>query len=515
MTEGFISDVFPLVNSWLLIVSLLLAGLSVYCSYSGRHKWSLAGLFFAAFFVRLFMAHVDPFLHDWDERFHALVARNMMHDPFRPMLRVTDWVPYDYRLWSDNHIWLHKQPLFMWQMALSMKIFGVSEFAIRYSAVVMGSIGVLMIYRISFLATANRQVAFIAALLTCFSYFPLELMSGHLGMDQNDTAFSFYALASMWAYAEYFDKRTVRYALLTGLFAGCAILVKWLPGLLVFSGWAIILLSNFTKETFKSQMAHFLLAMFICTVVALPWQLYVLHAFPEEATYEFSQYTIRLHEAYQGYTGTWLFYISRFDLYYGNYISYLLPAGIAILLFDKKYRTPLSLVLLFLFSVSFFFFSFISKTMVPGYFMLAQPIGNIFIAIAIFRFIGSPNVFKYLYIPVLLIVAMVAFDLSEITRQHDPRHWADWKIRSHNEEVYKHLRNYLPERVKLVVNAKDAINIMFYNNDVDAYGWFPEREYQEVKEKHIPVGILQMPEHGIYSFMLPYDSAFVMPAVIE
>src|SRR4051812_1318969 len=85
--------------------------------------------------LRCYMAGLDPFLHEWDECFHALVARNMMDHPLVPMLRKGQLLPYDYQQWVGNTVWLHKQPLFLWQMALSMKLFGVSEFALRLPSI--------------------------------------------------------------------------------------------------------------------------------------------------------------------------------------------------------------------------------------------------------------------------------------------------------------------------------------------------------------------------------------------
>ncbi len=90
------------------------------------YKFALFVIIIFGFFLRILTAKLDPFLHPWDERFHALVSRNLMHSPFKPMLRafpVTD--NFDINEWCCNHIWLHKQPLFMWQMALSMKAFGI------------------------------------------------------------------------------------------------------------------------------------------------------------------------------------------------------------------------------------------------------------------------------------------------------------------------------------------------------------------------------------------------------
>ena len=101
-----------------------------------------------AFALRCYMATLDPFLHEWDEQYHALVARNMMDNPFVPMLRAGHLMPYNYEDWGGNIIWLHKQPLFMWQMALSMKICGVSLFALRLPSSILGTFMVPLLYHI-------------------------------------------------------------------------------------------------------------------------------------------------------------------------------------------------------------------------------------------------------------------------------------------------------------------------------------------------------------------------------
>ena len=47
-------------------------------------------------------------LHEWDERFHALVAKNLIADPLKPTLYRSPAVAYDYRDWTSNHVWLHQ-----------------------------------------------------------------------------------------------------------------------------------------------------------------------------------------------------------------------------------------------------------------------------------------------------------------------------------------------------------------------------------------------------------------------
>ena len=144
--------------------------------------------------IRLYYANLDPYLHEWDERFHALVARNMVDNPFTPLLYKKPLVPYDLNAWCCNSVWLHKQPLFMWQMALSMKLFGANEFAMRLPSAFLGALTVLLVYRITILLTNHKNTAIIAGLLMCFSPYQLEMISGQIGMDHDDIAFCFYIL---------------------------------------------------------------------------------------------------------------------------------------------------------------------------------------------------------------------------------------------------------------------------------------------------------------------------------
>jgi len=516
-----INALFPLCNSWLLILSFALCAVSIYLSYKNRDKTALIFLFFTAFFLRLFMAHLDPFLHEWDERFHALVARNMMHDPFTPMLRISDWAHYDYRDWSRNHIWLHKQPLFLWQMALSMKLFGVSAFAIRYPGVLMGCISVLMIYRIGILMTANKHIAFLAALLACFSYYPLELMSGLFGMDQNDTAFSFYVVASMWAYAEYTAKKNLKYAILIGVFAGCAILIKWLAGLLVFSAWGIIILSNFRKEDFKMEAIHYLIALAVCTFVFMPWQFYILYRFPAEARFEYEYNIRRLHEAVDGRSGTWLYYIHNSGLYFNPALYWLLPIGILIIAAMKKYRNKLSLAVVLCFVIALVFFSFISKTMCDAYIMPIVPLGYIFMAIAVFEIINRAKLFRYLFIPVATILSFTILNLPEITNEHDPanighNNWVDYTTKRDNDMVYRNLRKYLPADIKIVLNAKDYEDVMFYNNDMDAYySYISPEDFEKIKKQHLRVGIFNTPKNPMPDYIWSYENIYIIQPEIK
>jgi len=318
---------FSLEQSIPLIIGILFFIVSLITfQYKENKQLSLILLLLAGFSVRLFVALLDPYLNLWDEQFHALVAKNMMSNPFKPMLYKTPVLPYSMN-WGENHIWLHKQPLFLWQMALSMKIFGVNIFGLRLPSILMSTIVIFFIYRIGKI-TINTTAGFFAALFFTLSNFSLEIVSGAITTDHNDVAFLFYVCASIWAWIEYENTNSYRkkyFLVLVGLFSGCAMLVKWLTGLLVFSGWGLsVTLSNERRK----QWVHYkniLLSFFIAIVIFLPWQLYIFHAFPVISKIEFMLNQQHFHKIIERHGGSFLFHFDVMNELYGigKYLLFL------------------------------------------------------------------------------------------------------------------------------------------------------------------------------------------------
>jgi 4-amino-4-deoxy-L-arabinose transferase-like glycosyltransferase len=292
-------------------------------------RLSLLFLLLAGFLLRLLMAALDPFLHNWDEKFHALVAKNLMEYPLKPMLRVDPIMPYDIHAWCCNHIWLHKQPLFMWQMAMSMKIFGVNEIAVRLPSVGMGTLSIWLIFDLARHWTKNNTVAYFSALLFSFSFFQLELTSGRQGMDHNDVAFAFYVTAGIWAFTKYIRSGyLIKWGLLLGCFVGCAILNKWLTGLLAFGGWGVYLLLEQQLRTDWTKWLHLLLALLVCLFVFMPWQIYISHEFPVESAFEYKFNKRHLSESIEGHEGDYWFHLYKMPFIYGFFLWLFIPIGV-------------------------------------------------------------------------------------------------------------------------------------------------------------------------------------------
>ena len=69
-------------------------------------KWAILLILLCGLILRVYTS-TDLYLHDWDERYHALVAKNLIGHPLIPTLYDDPILPYDFRNWVGNHIWLH------------------------------------------------------------------------------------------------------------------------------------------------------------------------------------------------------------------------------------------------------------------------------------------------------------------------------------------------------------------------------------------------------------------------
>jgi 4-amino-4-deoxy-L-arabinose transferase-like glycosyltransferase len=443
---------------------------------AGRTHWAVLLLFLLGLALRLYMIQADDFLHEWDERFHALVARNMIEKPFEPTLQREILGIYDPNSWCCNTIWLHKQPLFLWQMAASMQIFGVSEWAMRLPSAVMGALMILMLYRCTFLLTGRRDTAFLAAALLAFSNFQLQLTTGIMGMDHNDMALQFYILLSFWAFSERYIqlKNTAKahwaWAVLIGVAAGAAVLNKWLLGLAVFLPWGLLTLWDWYGQKRIAVLRDFVLALLVCLLVFVPWQVYILQTWQDLAQHEYEFNNKHIFEAVEGHTGTNWYYFEHAGLIWGNYICYLLPLGLLAIGQKSKYERVLAaayvLIALFVFS----FFSFVVATKIKAYISFISPFFMILMAVVAQEFVQ--RVSKYVY-PFCLLV-MVYFSLNPtffLSYYSADNTWRNEKIA--NAKIYRNLKNELPADCRTVTNLPEFghIELQFYAPEIRANHW--------------------------------------------
>lgn len=497
------------------VVSFLI---SLYSCYAGKEKVSVLFLVALALFTGLFMASLDPFLNIWDERFHALVAKNMMNHPFEPTLYDNPVVDMDYNNWDRYHIWLHKQPLFLWQIALSFKLFGVSEFTLRLPNAILFTVLVFSTYRSGKLLV-NQKIGYISGLLMIFCYFILNLLAGRQAVDHSDFSFLVYVSLSVWALLEYQYSGKKFWLVLIGIFAGCAMLCKWLVGLLVYFGWFVINLQK--KSLLKVISIDMMVAFLITLAIALPWQFYIFKYFPAEAKLTYLYNMRHFYEALDNQTGQFFFHFSNFDLLYGDLSAFLIVPGFACLIKNTGDR-KIAYSLLSMVLVVYLFFS-VSTTKMPAYtIIVALPVMIAFASLLglIHNAISEcklPLITKHaIFALIVFSFVFVRFDFQSMKEHH-----FDWKneysyssMLYYNRQIFKELD--LPENTIIFnVRGHHYIESMFYTG-LTSYNMIPsEEQYLALKEKNYRMAIFKPVDQELPPWVLNNPSIIVIDKVLR
>ncbi len=492
------SQILPLVLSAIILIA------AVITFHLDKRRIALGFLFLGALGLGFFIAGLDSFLVLWDEQYHALVAKNLMDNPFKPTLYAKPLLEYDYRNWTENHVWLHKQPLFLWQIALSLKMFGINELAVRVPSILLHAITALMIYRIGKISYSAR-IGFYGALFFSVAYYPLELIAGKYSTDHNDISFLFYVTASIWAWFEYQHSKKTYWLILIGIFAGGAVLVKWLVGLLIYAIWAITLGVTDTKNWLKLKSYLPLLASFaISLLVFVPWQLYILYKYPAEATYEFQLNTQHFFQVIENHGGDFWFHFNALrDIYgAGNAIPFLLLIGLFLYLKKttaKTYRVAIIATII----ITYGFYT-MAATKMTSFCIIVSPFGFLALgaltdsSINLLKSKTKSKKFEITFRSIAVVVlCFFLLNLTKIQNYH-----TDWKPKDNRNRnadlqqmaVIKKLSDTLKGDNYAVFNANQRlyghIATMFYTDHI-AYDFVPNLEQiEKIKIQSYKIAII-------------------------
>jgi 4-amino-4-deoxy-L-arabinose transferase-like glycosyltransferase len=472
-----------------------------------QSKISLALLFLGSLGLGYFIANLDNYLILWDEQYHALVAKNLSQNFLKPTLYSNPILDYDYKNWTQNHIWLHKQPLFLWQMALSIKLFGTSEFAIRLPSILMHAIIPIFIYRIGKISI-NKETGFYGGLFFAVAYFPLELIAGRYSTDHNDIAFLFYVTASFWAWFEYTKTKNKYWLLIIGLFSGFAVLVKWLMGLLIYVLWSLnISVSNFGKRFQIKDYLPIMISSIISFIVFLPWQVYIHLKYPKEAGYEIQLNSKHFFEPIENHSESlWFYFTSGFKQIYGlgDLIPFIFLFAIimfAINIKEKEHKFFVVSAITFV-----YLFYTMAQTKMVSFTIIVSPLIYLSLGFIIYKTILllSNKIKSFLAqqtitLSVVFFIAFTALNLNKIQNYH-----TDWKPHdNHNRsgeqtemDFISSLESQLDDENYVVFNScityGGNIPVMFYT-DYIAYDFIPNQsQIESVRKKNKKIAVLNI-----------------------
>lgn len=416
---------------------------------------------------------------------HALVAKNLSHDFLKPTLYPKEILPYDYKNWVGNYIWVHKQPLFLWQMALSIKIFGVTPFAIRFPSVICYTFATYCVYRIG-KNVANSQIGFWAAVFFSVNYFVGELISGAMSTDQNDVVFVSYVTASIWAFTEHIlTPEKKRWWVLIGVFVGFAVLTKWLVGLIVYVGWGTYLLMNFKDSLRVTHWTKMIKSVGIAFIVFLPWQLYIFYKYPQEAYYEYTFNAKHFSVALEGHGGDNWYHYEILGKLYGYVFPLFGLLGLVLLnkhVGEKKMYYSL-IVIVF---VVYCFFTF-AATKMESFTLIVCSIVYVGVGATcktLFDYLNAEGrkLVKVFYLAVMFIIVTVSINIESFQANHT--NWKkniffyyNRKTQIEWKEFCDGIKTKLPNDKYVIFNCPNmqSITLMFYT-DYIGYMGFPTTE---------------------------------------
>ena len=406
----------------------------------------------------------DFFLHHWDERYHALVAKNLINHPLVPTLYDNPVLPYDFRDWQANHIWLHNHPLALWGIAGSIWLFGVNELAVRIPSVVLVSIAIYLVFSVgSYLF--NRKTGYLAAFLFSINGLLLSLVGGRKATDHVDIFFTFFILLAVYLSIKYCKKGKFIYSVLIGITIGLAILAKWLPALIVLPIWLLLAWDsgNFSLRTIA---VHFVVILMTLTAVFLPWQLYIFSAFPQEAAWESNYNFYHLIEGLEGHSGSIFFYLNRIRINYGEFIYLPLAWFVWRYLTDPGNKKQLAVLVWFL--VPFIFFS-LASTKMQAYLFITAPALFFMTAEFFYALVRLKDRYRFKWIInlvlALIIILPVRYGVERLTV---------FELKDRNPQWVKDLKNLKKENPEngVLFNYNRPIEAMFYT-DLTVYPSIP------------------------------------------
>ena len=257
----------------------------------------------------------------WDEGFHAVVARNLTKHPLKFTLYDQPWLPYDYKGWGDNHIWLHKPPVAMWTIWLSHLIFGINTFALRLPSAISLVVTTWLTYRIA-ADLFHKRTGLIAAFLHAFNPFLFESVHGYRYSDHIDIALLLWVQVSCWFLLRAIRSGKRRNYILSGITMGIAYLSKSYLALITFGIALVVWCVARGKEIYhtktpsdnstrsgttevKIRLSDIGLQLLAAIATVAPWTIYCLIYYRKEFLWEHKRVLDHLNTDIESWGASW------------------------------------------------------------------------------------------------------------------------------------------------------------------------------------------------------------------
>ncbi len=276
-----------------------------------------------------------PYISQWDEAYHALVAKNLTAHPLEPTLYEEKVLPADDRDWTKAGVWLHKPILPLWLMSASIAFFGEQESSIRLPSVVLDTITILLIFILTMelFGPSSRLAGLIAAGLYAVNPLMIRLVSGRIPDDTPHVVNVFFITLTVLLFAVAARKNSRAYAAAAGLSLGLGTLCMSAVALLGLAAPLPLLLS---LRGVRGAVRLLAVAFVTFAAAALPWSLYCLSRWPDLWRHESALHVNHLFTALEGHAHAWWWYLKILPVQYGGSAVVVWACGAAVLVYSIR-----------------------------------------------------------------------------------------------------------------------------------------------------------------------------------
>ena len=347
-----------------------------------EYLFLLISILFSVIFI--FYKLGETHLIEFDEGIYGLVAKNI--------LKSGDWFTLQWNLGSP---WFDKGPLYLWLTAISIKVFGLTSFAVRFWSAFSGVVGCLSVYLIG-KKLFNWRVGIMASFILASTLGYLNY--ARLGMLDVPNA----ALNSL---SLYFLISSLENPSLLIPAAATLALGFLNRQFLSFLGLAAFLIFLFVQRKYKFyKISNLFLPTLVFLTITVPWHLAETLRYGKDfwEVYILHQTFSRFSQTIEGKYAPLLWYITVAKTHFRIWFAALLPA-IPYFLYKVVKRSPGELLLLIWAVLTFVAFT-VAKSKLIWYIMPLYPPLSIIVAWFLY------NLFKRVRLAVVapVIVLLVA-----------------------------------------------------------------------------------------------------------
>lgn len=391
-------------------------------------------------------------IQPWDESRNVVNAMEMLknHDWF---IRYFDGKP---------DMWELKPPFLIWCQVLSIKLFGLSELAIRFPSMVFSMGTVLLLIWLSDKITGKIYAGIIAALILVSS-------QGYIGMHvarfgDHDVVLTFFSTALLGFFYLFLKTNQTKYltavfiALFLGWFTKSIIIFMFLPGLFIW----LVANKKLKKVVFNKS---FWIGTFIISSLIISYYLlrekaspdYIYQVWMNELFGRYFDASPNYHYAKNEF---WYYLKGFIDGRFWPFILVFLPTGIWVLINKKVVNR--NFILFLLINIFIFFLIISAGTKNLWYDASLYPLFSLFLGVVTIQLYNlyKNTGYRIAFIFVCLIFLYpsyfqsVQFAIKRDVYESAPMQSLCYFLKDENHK--------LPEKMKILYNETDQSPLYFY-----------------------------------------------------